>query len=73
MRKFGFLNFIREQGVVGLAVGFAIGGGVSKLVTSFATDIVNPSIAGLFGLTGLQEAAFEVGEAKILWGSFVQR
>ena len=26
----GFLDFIREQGVVGLAVGFILGGAVSK-------------------------------------------
>jgi large conductance mechanosensitive channel len=38
----GFLNFIREQGVVGLAVGFILGGSVSKVVTSLVTDIINP-------------------------------
>ena len=26
----GFISFIREQGVVGLAVGFILGGAVSK-------------------------------------------
>lgn len=30
----GFLNFIREQGVVGLAVGFILGGAVSKVVSA---------------------------------------
>ncbi len=37
-----FLNFIREQGVVGLAVGFILGGAVSQLVASLINDIVNP-------------------------------
>jgi len=35
----GFLDFIREQGVVGLAVGFILGGAVSKLVASLVADI----------------------------------
>ena len=38
----GFLEFVREQGVVGLATGFILGGAVSKVVTSLVTDIINP-------------------------------
>ena len=30
----GFINFIRKQGVVGLAVGFMLGGAISKLVSA---------------------------------------
>ena len=40
----GFLTFIREQGIIGLAMGFVLGGSVSKLVTSFVNDIINPII-----------------------------
>lgn len=65
----GFLNFIREQGVVGLAVGFLLGGAVSKLVTALITDIVNPLLSGLLGFAGnLRDAYFQVGTARILWG-----
>ena len=38
----GFLNFIREQGAVGLAVGFILGGAVSDLVKSIIDNIINP-------------------------------
>ena len=31
----GFLEFVRTQGVVGLAVGFILGGAVSNVVKSF--------------------------------------
>ncbi len=47
----GFITFIREQGVVGLAIGFILGGAVSKVVASFVTDIINPIIGAIFGST----------------------
>jgi large conductance mechanosensitive channel len=45
----GFIEFISEQGVVGLAIGFILGGAVSKLVASLVNDIINPIIAAIFG------------------------
>jgi large conductance mechanosensitive channel len=47
----GFMQFIRERGVMGLAIGFVLGGAVSKVTTSFSSDIVNPPIAFFFGGT----------------------
>lgn len=47
----GFITFIRERGVMGLAIGFVLGGAVSKVTTSLSTDILNPLIAVLFGGT----------------------
>lgn len=68
----GFFNFIREQGVVGLAVGFMLGGAVSKVVTAFITDIINPLVGAISGTAGgLKNAAIEIGQSKILWGDFV--
>ncbi len=68
----GFLNFIREQGVVGLAVGFVLGGSVTKLVTSLVTDIVNPVVGAMLGFTSsLQDASFRVAGVRIRWGNFV--
>lgn len=45
----GFIDFIREQGVVGLAIGFILGGSVSKLVSSLVNDVIQPIIGLLFG------------------------
>ena len=68
----GFLNFVREQGVVGLAVGFILGGAVSKLVAALVEDIINPIISmGLGGIENLSEAYLQVGEARLLWGNFL--
>lgn len=46
-----FIQFIREQGVVGLAIGFILGGAVSKVVSSIVGDIINPLIGMIFGST----------------------
>lgn len=67
-----FSNFIKAQGVVGLAVGFILGGAVSKLVSSLVSDIINPLIGLLLGGTGdLNQRYLVVGGAKLGWGSFV--
>lgn len=68
----GFIEFIREQGVVGLAVGFILGGAVSKVVTALVTDIINPLLgAALGGAGGIKTASFSIGEAEILYGDMI--
>ncbi len=67
-----FLNFVREQGVVGLAVGFILGGAVGKVVSSLVSDIINPILGLILGAAGnLSKASINVGGAEIMWGSFV--
>lgn len=67
-----FMNFIREQGVVGLAVGFILGGAVSKVVASLVTDIINPIIGVVLGAAGgLDSAVLKIGPVQIMWGNFV--
>lgn len=68
----GFLNFVREQGVVGLAVGFLLGGAVSKFVTALVTDIINPILAPILGAAGnFREAVLYIGPVHLLWGDFL--
>jgi len=63
-----FVAFIREQGVIGLAIGFIMGGATSKVVTSFVTDLVQPVIGLIFGSAdGL--ASMQIGPVK--YGSFI--
>jgi len=63
----GFLDFVWEQGVVGLVVRFILGGAVSKLVSALVDDIINPIIAvGLNNVENLKEAYIKVEAAKIL-------
>lgn len=68
----GFIQFIREQGVVGLAIGFILGGAISKVVSALVTDIINPLIGLALGKTGgLKTLAFSVGEVEFLFGDFI--
>lgn len=66
-----FLEFIRKQGVVGLATGFILGGAISKLVGSLVEDIVNPVLGIIMGKAGnLSNYSLSVGSAEIRWGNF---
>lgn len=68
----GFMTFVREQGVVGLAVAFILGGAISKVVTALVTDLINPILGLILGAAGnLKEAYFVVRSAKLMWGDFV--
>lgn len=63
-----FLTFIREQGVVGLAIGFILGGSVGKVVSSLVQDIIQPLIGLVFGSTaGLK--SFHLG--PVMLGNFL--
>jgi len=68
----GFIAFIREQGVIGLAVGFILGGAVSKVVSSLVSDLVNPVLGIALGAAGnLKDAYLQIGPARLMWGSFL--
>jgi len=68
----GFIGFIRKQGVIGLAVGFILGGAVSRVVSALVTDIINPIVGIALGKVGsLANASFSIGPVTILWGHFI--
>ena len=58
----GFVDFIRTQGVVGLAVGLVLGGAVSTLVKSLIDNIIMTPIGFLLGSAeGLKGLAVTIG------------
>ncbi len=68
----GFIEFVREQGVMGLAIGFILGGAVSKTVSALVEDVINPIIGLALGKVGnLAGATFQIGDATVGWGHFV--
>lgn len=67
----GFVDFIREQGVVGLAVGFILGGAVSKVVTSLVNDVINPVLGIILGAADLSGMKLVVGPAELMYGNFL--
>lgn len=57
---------------MGLAVGFILGGAVSKVVTALVADIVNPLLGLVLGFTGeFKNASLDIGSAKILYGDMI--
>ncbi len=67
----GFMDFIRNQGVVGLAVGFILGGAVSKTVTSLVDNIINPLVGALLGKVDLADKALTIGSVSLKYGAFI--
>lgn len=68
----GFFDFIRTQGVIGLAIGFLLGGAVSDLVGSFVEDIIQPLIGVLVGSSeGLDAATVQIFGAQVMYGRFL--
>ena len=68
----GFMDFVREQGVVGLAVAFILGGAISDTMKSLVNDVINPVLGLLLGnVDGLKDMSFMIGDAEVMFGSFV--
>lgn len=67
-----FLEFIRRQGVIGLAVGFILGGAVSKLVSALVSDIINPILGVVLNVAGgLGDNYLKIGPVRLMWGDFL--
>lgn len=70
----GFIDFIRKQGIVGLAVGFILGGEISKLISTFLADIVNPLLGLVLGTAkDLQSFSLSIGNVQIKIGDFIRQ
>ena len=65
----GFMSFIRQQGVVAIAVGFILATAISELVRALVQGIINPLIAAFVDVSSLNEQTSTVGDATILWGA----
>lgn len=58
----GFMEFIRSQGVMGLAVGLVLGTAVTALVTSMINNLIMPPIGLLLGsANGLRGLSLVIG------------
>jgi len=66
-----FMEFLNKYGVIGLAIGFIIGGAARSFVSALVTDILMPIIT-FFILEGAwREAVFILGPIHISIGHFV--
>jgi large conductance mechanosensitive channel len=67
-----FREFAVKGNVVDLAVGVIIGAAFGKIVASLVGDIAMPFVGTLIGGVDFAGLAFQLGEAKIQYGKFLQ-
>ena len=67
-----FKEFAMRGNVLDMAVGVIIGGAFGKIVTSVVDDILMPLIGTLLGGVDFTSLEATVGDAKILYGNFIQ-
>lgn len=79
-RRRGFIDFIREQGVMGLAIGLVLGTAVKSVVDSMVINLINPILGLVSGGSGSKFddkyiclKTDELGACinKLTWGSFI--
>jgi large conductance mechanosensitive channel protein len=71
-----FITFIREQGIVGLAVGLVLGTAVKEVVSQLVESFVNPLIGLVVGdRAGLEGAKYTLNvgsrSAEFAYGKFL--
>ena len=67
----GFLEFIKEYKVIGLAIGIIIGLASTQLVNSLVSNIVMPLITPFIPNGAWKEAVFILGPIVLKWGAFI--
>lgn len=67
-----FKEFISRGNVIDLAVGVIIGGAFSTIVSSLVNDVLMPLIGIILGGIDFSNLSFKIGDAKIMYGSFIQ-
>ena len=67
-----FKKFIARGNVMDLAVGVVVGGAFSSIVTSLVEDVIMPIVGMIIGGLDFSSLSITVGDAKIMYGSFIQ-
>lgn len=67
-----FKEFAIKGNVVDLAVAVVIGGAFGKIVSSLVADIITPLIGVLLGGIDFSGLTYQVGEATLTYGVFIQ-
>lgn len=67
-----FREFVMRGNVLDLAIAVIIGGAFALIITSLVNDILMPLIGLLMGGVDFTGLEFQVGEAVVRWGAFVQ-
>ena len=66
-----FMDFMKEQKIISVALAFIVGVATASLVQSLVTDIITPLYSPYMDFLN-PETAIEVGKSKFLVGSFIR-
>ena len=66
-----FRDFAIKGNVVDLAVAVVIGAAFGKIISSLVEDLVMPAV-GAIAKADFKSLAIQIGDAKILYGKFIQ-
>ena len=67
-----FREFVMRGNVLDLAVAVIIGGAFGLIITSLVNDILMPLIGLVLGGVDFTALEFQVGDAVVRWGAFLQ-
>ncbi len=70
LKEFG--DFIKKGNVLDLAVAVIIGGAFGAIVTSLVNDLLMPLIGIILGGVDFTTLAWQVGDATLTYGNFIQ-
>ena len=66
-----FMEFLNRYGIIGLAIGFIIGGAAGNLVSAMVADILMPIITFFIPGGAWRDAVLTIGRINISIGHFV--
>lgn len=68
-----FLKFLKEYGVIGLAIAVIIGGKLNDFVKAFVDDLLMPVLAPVLSAGGgdWRTSTFDIGPVKLGLGHFI--
>lgn len=66
-----FMTFLKNYGVIGLAIAVIIGGKANAMVTTLVEGLVMPVLTAFIPGGAWREAAFTLGDVTLTWGPFL--
>ncbi len=66
-----FREFALKGSLLDVAVGFVLGVAFATLVASLVEDLITPLVAAIAGEPGFSALTFQVGDAEIRYGNFL--
>ncbi|MFA5133387.1 MAG: MscL family protein [Patescibacteria group bacterium] len=67
----GFVNFLKEYNIIGLALAFIMGLAANSLVSSLVSNLIMPLIQPLIPQGTWQDTTLQLGPVGLKWGAFV--